>query len=951
MPHLIDLHRHTPTVTACDPRGLPVLSIGYHRLVATKTAETRMERLKYDAAGRLCAQWDARLWADGGDTGKPNQRTVYDFSNRALRTENADAGWRMQLPGDTGQAREGWDGRGTCHWIGYDEQLRPLELIEQMDSGPPRCIERFTYGTSDEGSTNRGGRLIRHDDPAGSVMFSAYSLSGRLLGENRHFLDTLEAPDWPATMADRDGLLETDAQASMVGYTTRWQYDALGVVWRQTDAAGHVLRTYADVAGRAVRTDFQPWGGTAQTVARDIAYDAFGHAITETAGNGVMTRTTWSAADGRLRERQVTRPGHVLQDVDYTYDPKGNVIRIEDRAQPTTWFDGAQIDPVDTYVYDTLYQLIEASGRESVQACIGRPLPGLVVPGGGIASRCRRYLQTYSYDAAGNMRTLSHTASDGIQYVRTMKVAARSNRSLYQPPDAPPPDVEAAFDGNGNLQRLGGSTVTWDARNQLQRVTLLVRAGGENDEETYVYDGAGARRRKVRRMQGRAVTHEEEVRYLPGLEHHRKSVTGEAWEVATISAGHASVRWLRWQVDGRKDSVPPQWRYSIVDHVGSSVLELDGDADVVSHEGYYPFGGTAWWAARSEVDATHKTIRYSGKERDASGLYYFGFRYYAPWLCRWINPDPAGDIGGLNRYRMAGNDPIGRVDARGLIDQSVSAPPEWIEVGRSADLRPSASWRENEAHGGTDLRPGALWGDSEAMRDPVFGYSIPNLAHRLEHRDELSGNGARFVNGNEFTHDTNLTNDIMAPFMNDSTVVSSPAIGDDIFRNAYTPTEWTFKMNFKNSRSGRYFANDVARAQYKIAAGRNGFFGVLPAIIRREHVVNPDTLTRTNGLASRSQELYRTFLENTPNGKTTQRILDDFGLQATSVVREDAFLALNPETGAAEEIRDSSGLASTRRRLPPGSTTDFVVYVKPAPGTDSLHRQMNIQPRRRGMPY
>ncbi|EGH49324.1 insecticidal toxin protein, partial [Pseudomonas syringae pv. pisi str. 1704B] len=51
---------------------------------------------------------------------------------------------------------------------------------------------------------------------------------------------------------------------------------------------------------------------------------------------------------------------------------------------------------------------------------------------------------------------------------------------------------------------------------------------------------------------------------------------------------------------------------------------------------------TAWWAARSAVEAKYKTVRYSGKERDTSGLYYYGLRYYAPWLQRWINPDPAG---------------------------------------------------------------------------------------------------------------------------------------------------------------------------------------------------------------------------------------------------------------------------------------------------------------------
>nr|WP_269807942.1 RHS repeat-associated core domain-containing protein [Pseudomonas agronomica] len=95
-------------------------------------------------------------------------------------------------------------------------------------------------------------------------------------------------------------------------------------------------------------------------------------------------------------------------------------------------------------------------------------------------------------------------------------------------------------------------------------------------------------------------------------------------------------------------------------------MELDQDARLISHEGYYPFGGTAWWAADSQVQASYKTVRYSGKERDSAGLYYYGFRYYAPWMMRWINPDPAGPVDGLNLYAMVGNNPLSYVDLTGL---------------------------------------------------------------------------------------------------------------------------------------------------------------------------------------------------------------------------------------------------------------------------------------------
>jgi insecticidal toxin complex protein TccC len=123
------------------------------------------------------------------------------------------------------------------------------------------------------------------------------------------------------------------------------------------------------------------------------------------------------------------------------------------------------------------------------------------------------------------------------------------------------------------------------------------------------------------------------------------------------------VRVLHWP-QGEHDD---QWRYSLSDHLGSSTLELDDEAGVLTREHYYPFGGTACWAGKSALVAKYKTIRYSGKERDATGLYYYGYRYYAPWLQRWINPDPSGSVDGLNVYRMVGNNSIKFVDEQGMV--------------------------------------------------------------------------------------------------------------------------------------------------------------------------------------------------------------------------------------------------------------------------------------------
>ncbi|MDA5537461.1 RHS repeat protein, partial [Yersinia mollaretii] len=113
-----------------------------------------------------------------------------------------------------------------------------------------------------------------------------------------------------------------------------------------------------------------------------------------------------------------------------------------------------------------------------------------------------------------------------------------------------------------------------------------------------------------------------------GLElrtHHQGAELTEDFQVITLGAvGRAQVRVLLWQ-QGKPEGIDNgQLRYSFDNQIGSSLLELDTHGDIISQEEYYPFGGTAVWASRNTLEAKYKTIRYSGKERDATGLYYYG---------------------------------------------------------------------------------------------------------------------------------------------------------------------------------------------------------------------------------------------------------------------------------------------------------------------------------------
>ncbi|KPB28945.1 putative insecticidal toxin complex [Pseudomonas syringae pv. syringae] len=650
------MHTNTPQLAVSDSRALPVRSVQFYRGADDQPVEARVTQQYFDKAGRLIASRDPRFASrlKYGVCAPVNLMQIVSLSGALLLSKSVDSGWRVSLNGEAGQLVDGWDGRDNPRQIEYDAQLRPLAINE---SG--RMTERFTYGGPATAERNQCNQLIRHDDTAGSRLLQDYGLSGGVLSEERCFLQSPDRPDWPLAEPDRDALLEP------VGLQTRRAFNAQGEALAQTDANGNVQRFSYGAAGQLHAVELtltnteQP-----QTLVSAIDYDAFNQVEQETAGNGVVSRYVYDRQDGRLIELSaLSADGSVLQKLNYSYDPAGNVLLINDASQPDRYCGNQRIEPINRYCYDTLYQLIEATGREVRNgASHGPALPGLQPVPTLDPCQVSNYRQHYSYDPAGNLLQMRHEGAHN--FTRNMHVAPDSNRSL--PDDDEDVDFATSFDANGNLlQLVRGQVMGWDVRNQLQHITTVQREDGANDDERYVYDGQGQRCRKISTAQASGRTLSNEVRYLPGLEI-RTTASGEILHVVIAQADRNNVRVLHWEA-GKPDAIAnDQVRYSLGDHLGSSTLELDQQGGLISQESYYPFGGTAWWAARSAVDARYKTVRYSGKERDASGLYYYGFRYYAPWLQRWINPDPAGAVDGLNLYTMVRNNPAACVDPSGL---------------------------------------------------------------------------------------------------------------------------------------------------------------------------------------------------------------------------------------------------------------------------------------------
>jgi insecticidal toxin complex protein TccC len=151
-------------------------------------------------------------------------------------------------------------------------------------------------------------------------------------------------------------------------------------------------------------------------------------------------------------------------------------------------------------------------------------------------------------------------------------------------------------------------------------------------------------------------------------------------------------------------------------------------------------------------------------------------------------------------------------------------------------------------------------------------YHDPNLNTRFDSLPEASKTRFAYV-------EKNLTHQILLQHTINSTSAKSN------FNNKFEPHHWQFRYNFRNPEVSDYFANDVARYQYSKISRDEGFFGQLPSKITRYNVINKETLKQTKYLKNGTERMLYTFMRDTPNGKSTQRILEDFGLRAIKVER------------------------------------------------------------------
>jgi RHS repeat-associated protein len=100
------------------------------------------------------------------------------------------------------------------------------------------------------------------------------------------------------------------------------------------------------------------------------------------------------------------------------------------------------------------------------------------------------------------------------------------------------------------------------------------------------------------------------------------------------------------------------------DYRGSTVALTDGNGNVTDRMEYSLYATMTYRAGTNDTPFLFNG-RY-GVMTDPNGLLYMRARYYNPYLCRFLNPDPSGFKGGLNFYAYAGGNPVSYLDPFGL---------------------------------------------------------------------------------------------------------------------------------------------------------------------------------------------------------------------------------------------------------------------------------------------
>jgi RHS repeat-associated protein len=471
-------------------------------------------------------------------------------------------------------------------------------------------ITEFTYDSN--------SNLLSVKDARNNLTSYTYDNMNRLISRTDP-LQRVETYEY-----DQTGNLKkfTDRRGKVTTYVYDNLYRVTFIGFGTTGDAGNpsyesTIAYVYDTAGRvAEATD-----SASATVSYN--YDDFNRLTSKTTPQGSISYTY----DAAGRRTSMTVAGQAA--VNYTYD---NTNRLTQITQGT-----ASI----TFAYDSASRLTSATYSNGIVVEYGYDessnLTSIVYrKNGNVLGDL-----TYQYNAVGKRTSMGGSfARTGLPQALASTTYNQSNQLTQRA------GTNLTYDNNGNLMSDGTNTYSWNARNQLALIS------GPGLTATFQYDAYGRRVNKT--INGSSTS------YLYDGANAVQELSG-ATPTANIVNGGVDKVLTRNDADGT--------RTPLTDGLGSTLALADDSGALQTQYTYDPFGNTTTTGATST-----NSSKYTGREEDGTGLYYYRARYYSSTLQRFISEDPAGyGSGDVNLYAFAGNDPVNYIDPSGLCGMGLFA--------------------------------------------------------------------------------------------------------------------------------------------------------------------------------------------------------------------------------------------------------------------------------------
>ena len=611
------------------------------RTTATINANGDTTRMTYDALGRLTQSTDPL-----GHT----EQYSYDLAGNMLTHTDANSNTTYYNYNAIGQLISERDALNNLTTYTYDADGNLTSVTDangnttsyQYDAASQLSLITFANGKTQQFWYDAVSNVIRHKDEAGNQTVMTYDANGNMTsrsypdGSSDQYTYDLVGNLLTANNANANLTLTYDAKGQVLSETMSTTFNSqqstLNYVY--DTRRGHIQITYP--SGRAIVEHYDLRGrlstilnsqfsilNSPDTVA-SFTYTPTDNLASSTYANGDHTTFSYDAAN-RLTNITSLNSQLSILNLNYTYDPAGNILSRLDSIRP---------DRSETYAYDALHRLTEFRR-------------GVVNNSGAIPNPLKQV--QYTLDALGNrlgVRTSSSVGSDVVVNY------SHNNMNAYTTVG----NETMQYDGNGNMLSDGHHTYQYNYRNRMISVD-------NGSTATYQYDALD---RRIGKMTASDTIHY----YYRGIQ-----CIEEQYSIVPSREGQG---WVSYIYGNAIDDIHSMHRnsqdyYYHKNHLGSVMAITDSTGAIVETYDYNPYGTpTIYNAAGTEIATSTigNTILFTGREYDhETDLYYFRARTMNLAFGCFMQHDPLLYIDDYNLFVYGISNPIIYTDNMGLFLQ------------------------------------------------------------------------------------------------------------------------------------------------------------------------------------------------------------------------------------------------------------------------------------------